>query len=210
MGAEPLRQTHQGTLYKRDRDRLAKIRFWLVRSPMRFRHWPDYLICGSSWRLQVGLVEPDSAGDRLLAAPAEFWNDNAVHLPQMIATAWLGLASWQELEVPPSTPQLPTRPCRSCALPCCFCCRHSANPSGHRSTNWRVSFLRDGRRGIEYRSRIRPEVSSGGPRRSTPSRRSRQEPVGLAIGAPRALRAGNSATRRGLPSRPDTRGRGKR
>ena len=33
-----------------------------------------------------------------LAAAAEFWTDNAVHLPQMIATGWLGLQSWQELE----------------------------------------------------------------------------------------------------------------
>ncbi len=46
----------------------------------------------------VGLIEPDPAGDRLLAASSEFWTDNAVHLPQMIATGWMGLQSWQELE----------------------------------------------------------------------------------------------------------------
>ncbi len=40
---------------------------------------------------RVGLIERDPAGERLLAAAPEFWTDNAVHLPQMIATEWLGL-----------------------------------------------------------------------------------------------------------------------
>ena len=100
MGAEPLRQTHQGTLYKRDRDRLAEdsVLGCSVADALKpLDRLPElWLELG----IQVGLIERDSAGDRLLAAPSEFWNDNAVHLPQMIATAWLGLASWQELEAP--------------------------------------------------------------------------------------------------------------
>jgi hypothetical protein len=102
VGAEPLRQTNQGTLYKRDRDRLADDPVLLhpiadaikpiSRSP---ELWLE-LAC------KVGLVEPDSTGERILAASPEFWTDNAVHLPQMIATKWLGLEAWQELEPTPS------------------------------------------------------------------------------------------------------------
>ena len=45
----------------------------------------------------VGVIEPDPSGQRLLAAPPGFWIDNAVHLPQMIATGWLALRNWHEL-----------------------------------------------------------------------------------------------------------------
>src|SRR5262249_6778346 len=45
---------------------------------------------------RAGLVEPDASGQRLMAASPEFWSDNAVHLPQMIATGWLSLRAWQE------------------------------------------------------------------------------------------------------------------
>jgi hypothetical protein len=102
VGSEPLRQTIQGTLYKRDRDRIADDPVLLApiadalkpitRSP---ELWLE-LAC------RVGLVEPDSSGERILAAPPDFWTDNAVHLPQMVATRWLGLQTWQELELMPS------------------------------------------------------------------------------------------------------------
>jgi hypothetical protein len=42
------------------------------------------------------VVERDASGQRLMAAPTAFWADNAVHLPQMIATGWLSLKTWQE------------------------------------------------------------------------------------------------------------------
>src|SRR5262249_32961113 len=95
-GAEPIRQTQQGTLYKRDRERgmddpgpggalagamaplPALAGFWLALAR------------------RAGLVEPDASGQRLMAASPEFWSDNAVHLPQMIATGWLSLRAWQE------------------------------------------------------------------------------------------------------------------
>ncbi len=65
--------------------------------------WSRFPTCPSSLRglaLAVGLIAADSSGERLLAAPTEFWTDNAVHLPQMISTAWIGLKSWQEVEAP--------------------------------------------------------------------------------------------------------------
>jgi hypothetical protein len=118
VGAEPLRQTIQGTLYKRDRDRIADDPVLLspiadalkpiTRSP---ELWLE-LAC------RVGLVEPDSSGERILAAAPEFWTDNAVHLPQMIATKWLGLETWQELESTPTggTASLPALPYLRIAL----------------------------------------------------------------------------------------------
>jgi hypothetical protein len=97
VGIEPLRQTQQGSLYKRDSERIdddpvlacaisdaleplaALPRFWLQLA------------------LRLGLILPDASGERLVAAGPEFWVDNAVHLPQMIATGWLGLEDWSEV-----------------------------------------------------------------------------------------------------------------
>ncbi len=67
-------------------------------SPMR---WGRCLIrprSGWRWACHVGLIELDPTGERLLAAPPEFWTDNAVHLPHMIATGWLAMRTWQETE----------------------------------------------------------------------------------------------------------------
>ena len=47
---------------------------------------------------RVGLVNLDTAGERLEATDPQFWIDNAVHLPQMIATSWMGLRDWQEAD----------------------------------------------------------------------------------------------------------------
>ncbi|MBV8487973.1 MAG: helicase-associated domain-containing protein, partial [Planctomycetaceae bacterium] len=46
---------------------------------------------------RLGLIVPDVSGERLVAAGPDFWVDNAVHLPQMIATGWLGLEGWSEV-----------------------------------------------------------------------------------------------------------------
>ena len=98
VGAEPLRQTHQGTLYKRDRDRLTEdpvLACSIADALKPLARLPELWL---ELARHVGLIERDPAGDRLLAASFEFWTDNAVHLPQMIATRWIGLQSWQELE----------------------------------------------------------------------------------------------------------------
>ena len=97
VGIEPLRQTQQGSLYKRDSESIdddpvlasavsdaleplsALPRFWLQLAR------------------RLGLVLLDVSGERLVAAGPEFWVDNAVHLPQMIATGWLGLEDWSEV-----------------------------------------------------------------------------------------------------------------
>jgi hypothetical protein len=101
VGVEPLRQTQQGTLYKRDLERLEE----------------DPVISGSiddapgplpglselwlSLARRVGLITLDQSDGRLLASGPEFWAENAVHLPQMLATSWLGLREWWEWERTP-------------------------------------------------------------------------------------------------------------
>ncbi|MGP0066575.1 MAG: helicase-associated domain-containing protein [Isosphaeraceae bacterium] len=103
-GAEPLRQTQQGTLYKRDRERVeddpvlaGAVTDAIVPLPHPAAFW-------MALARRVGLVEPDSSGQRLLAAPTGFWADNAVHLPQMIATGWLTLRTWHEPDGAPGAP----------------------------------------------------------------------------------------------------------
>jgi Helicase conserved C-terminal domain len=100
VGAEPLRQTMQGTLYKRDRDRLADDPVLSGAPADELKGIPQLPALWLDLAQRIGLVIPELGGERLLAAPTDFWTDNAVHLPQMIATAWMALDSWSELEVP--------------------------------------------------------------------------------------------------------------
>jgi Helicase conserved C-terminal domain len=98
VGAEPLRQTHHGTLYKRDRDRLTEdpvLACSIADALKPLARLPELWL---ELACHVGLLERDAVGDRLLAASSDFWTENAVHLPQMIATGWMGLQSWHELE----------------------------------------------------------------------------------------------------------------
>jgi hypothetical protein len=95
-GAEPIRQTQQGTLYKRDRERVMEDP--VLAGPISDAMAPLADLAGFWLALarRVGLVEPDASGQRLMAASPDFWSDNAVHLPQMIATGWLSMRAWQE------------------------------------------------------------------------------------------------------------------
>jgi hypothetical protein len=96
--AEPLRQTLQGTLYKRDRERLKDDPALAGRIADALEPIPDPWALWLSLALRVGLIELDPPDQRMLAAAPEFWTDNAVHLPQMIATGWLRLQTWEERE----------------------------------------------------------------------------------------------------------------
>jgi hypothetical protein len=98
VGTEPLRQTHQGTLYKRDRDRLMEDSVLACGIADALRPLGQLPSLWLELAYHVGLIKPDPTGERLLAARAEFWTENAVHLPQMIAAGWLGLQAWTELE----------------------------------------------------------------------------------------------------------------
>jgi hypothetical protein len=115
VGIEPLRQTNQGTLYKRDRERVEEDP--VLAGPVADAPGPlpDSAALWLALARRVGLIERDPQGDRLLAAASEYWSDNAVHLPQMIAGAWMSLESWQESDGAASAIPAPGSPH---AVPC--------------------------------------------------------------------------------------------
>jgi hypothetical protein len=92
----PLRQTHQGTVYKRDRERLEDDP--AVAGPIAdaLEPLPDMPALWLALARGVGLLEAEPGSDRLRAARPEFWAENAFHLPQMVAARWLGLWTWHE------------------------------------------------------------------------------------------------------------------
>jgi hypothetical protein len=102
---EPLRQTNHGTLYKRDRDRLADDPVLAGPIADALQPLPDAPALWLALAEHMGLITPDPAGERILAAPPEYWTDNAVHLPQMIATGWLALPPAEEQEGKLSEPR---------------------------------------------------------------------------------------------------------
>lgn len=104
--AEPIRQTQQGTLYKRDRDRVLEDPVLAGSIADAMAPLPDLAALWLALARRIGLIEADASGQRLMAAAPDFWFDNAVHLPQMIATGWLSLRDWHEPVglVPPADP----------------------------------------------------------------------------------------------------------
>ena len=84
-------------MYKRDRDRVAEDPVLAGPIADAIAPVPDPAALWLALSQRVGVLELDSSGQRLMAAPPEFWADNALHLPQMIATGWLSLRTWQEV-----------------------------------------------------------------------------------------------------------------
>src|SRR5262249_4361953 len=98
LAVHPLRQTQQVTLYKKDLERVEEVP--VLSGPISdvLEPLPGPLPFWRALACRVGLVRRDDSGECLEAASPEFWIDNAVHLPQMIATGWLGLRTWSEWE----------------------------------------------------------------------------------------------------------------
>jgi hypothetical protein len=93
----PLRHTQLGTLYKRDRDRLEDDPVLAGPIADALEPLPDMAGLWLALARGVGLVIEEPGTDRLVAAPPSFWGEHGVHLPQMLATRWLGLRTWHEL-----------------------------------------------------------------------------------------------------------------
>ena len=92
----PLRQTQHGTFFKRDRERIEDDP--VVSGPVSdaFEPLPDMALLWIALATSVGLLVEEAGTERVVAAPPEFWVENAVHLPQMVATRWLALHEWHE------------------------------------------------------------------------------------------------------------------
>lgn len=91
-----LRRTQQGTLYKKDRERIEDDPVLAGPIADSLEPLPDPANLWLALARSVGMVVDETGSDRTVAAPAEFWADNAVHLPQMLASRWLGLRTWHE------------------------------------------------------------------------------------------------------------------
>ena len=91
-----LRRTQQGTLYKKDRERIEDDPVLAGPIADSLEPLPDPANFSLALARSVGLVIDEKGSDRTVAAPAEFWAENAVHLPQMLASRWLGLRTWHE------------------------------------------------------------------------------------------------------------------
>ena len=92
----PLRQTQQGTLYKRDRERLEDDPVLAGPIADALEPLPDMAAFWISLARGVGLLEAEAGTDRIVAARPDFWSENAFHLSQMIASRWLALRAWHE------------------------------------------------------------------------------------------------------------------
>jgi hypothetical protein len=92
----PIRQTQQRTFFKRDRERFEDDPVLVGAITDAIEPLPDMALLWIAMARSVGLVVPETGSDRLIAATPDYWVDNAVHLPQMIATRWLALRDWHE------------------------------------------------------------------------------------------------------------------
>ncbi len=93
----PLRQTQQGTLYKRDRDRLEDDPVLAGPIADALEPLPDMPAFWLTLTRAVGLLESEPGSERVTAARPSFWSENAFHLQQMAAVRWLALRTWHEL-----------------------------------------------------------------------------------------------------------------
>lgn len=117
--AAPIRQTQQGTLFKRDRERLAEDPALVGPIADALEPLPDMAGLWLELARVIGLIEAEPGSDRIVATDAEFWSEHAVHLPHMLGLAWLGLRAWDEQAGRPddeSSGELPSPLLRPVAL----------------------------------------------------------------------------------------------
>jgi hypothetical protein len=92
----PLRQTQQGQLYKRDRDQLEQDPALAAPAADSFEPLADPVSLWVDLARALGLIQDEAGTDRIISAGAEFWSEHAVHLPRMVATHWMALLGWHE------------------------------------------------------------------------------------------------------------------
>lgn len=92
----PLRQTQQGTIYKRDRERLEDDPVLAGPIADALEPLPDMPSLWLALAAGVGIVRGERGTERVVAAEPVYWSDNAYHLAQMVAQRWLSLTNWHE------------------------------------------------------------------------------------------------------------------
>ena len=92
----PLRQTQQGTLYKRDRERIEDDPVLAGPIADALEPLPDMAALWLALARGVGLLDAAPGSEKVTAAPHAFWAENAWHLPHMLAVRWLALRTWHE------------------------------------------------------------------------------------------------------------------
>ncbi|MDX2035109.1 MAG: helicase-associated domain-containing protein [Isosphaeraceae bacterium] len=97
VSESPMRRTMSGSFFKRDRERLEDDPAIVGPIADSLEPMPDMALLWVELAEAVGMVLPEIGTDRLVAAPADYWSDNAVHLPQMVAVRWLASSMWHEL-----------------------------------------------------------------------------------------------------------------
>jgi len=95
--ADPLRRTQGGSLYKKDRERVEDDPVLAGPIADALEPLPDPATLWLTLALSVGLIVDERGTDRTLAVPAEYWADNALHLPQMLASRWFATRVWDEI-----------------------------------------------------------------------------------------------------------------
>lgn len=96
VNESPLRQTVQGSVYKRDRERIEDDPVLAGPIADAFEPLPDLPALCVTLARDVGLLESEPGSEKVTAARPEFWSENAIHLPRMIALRWLSLRTWHE------------------------------------------------------------------------------------------------------------------
>jgi hypothetical protein len=92
----PLRQTQQGTFYKRDRERLEDDPVLAGPIADALEPLPDMPAFWLSLGQGVAVLQNEAGSERVTASSPDYWLENAYHLPRMIAVQWLGLRTWHE------------------------------------------------------------------------------------------------------------------
>jgi hypothetical protein len=104
----PLRQTQQGALYKKDRERLLTDPAISGPSDEALAPLNDQATLWLTLGRAVELLRDEPGSDRIIAADPDFWAEHGVHLPPMIARRWLTLEAWREVADGAAGPGGPT------------------------------------------------------------------------------------------------------
>ncbi len=98
IASGPARLTQNGQLYKRDRDRIFDDPTLTNPIADALRTLPETNAFWFDLALEVGLLRREDDPIQIVAAPADFWEQARPPWPIRIASAWLSLGTWNEVD----------------------------------------------------------------------------------------------------------------